>query len=251
MQLTRHWWSHNMWINALAGGGTIPKVPTASLLCHFNGTDTSTTITDEYGNSCTAQGNAQIDTAQSKFSGASLELDGTGDYVDAVSFDAATPGSSDWLIEYWIRPDINNALKCIASKRTNTTSNGGMAFYVTALGFLYIQTWNASAVSSLVLVGDINITTATWHHVAALKVGATWGVLLDGVVDATGTESDVAGTAGTEVFRIGRDAGNTARDFDGHIDEGRIVKGTEVAGIYPNDLTSLVYDVPVSPFEKG
>lgn len=37
------------------------------VLLHMNGTDASTTFTDESGKTWTAGGNAQIDTAQSKF----------------------------------------------------------------------------------------------------------------------------------------------------------------------------------------
>ena len=47
------------------------------LLLHCNGTDGSTTFTDEIGKTVTANGNAQIDTAQSKFGGASGLFDGT------------------------------------------------------------------------------------------------------------------------------------------------------------------------------
>lgn len=240
-------------VNALSGGGGIITNPAvvASFLSHFNGTDGSTTITDEYGNACAAQDNAQIDTAQSKFGGASLELDGTGDFVSVTDFADATPGSSDWLFECWVRPDINNAIKNVASKREASTTNGGWFIYIGADGKPVCAAWNAAGSVVVAPVGVTVVTTATWHHIGILKIGTLWGLLLDGVVDATGTESGVSGTAGTEVFRIGRDASNTARDFDGHVDEMRIVKGAEVAGIYPNALTSLTYTVPAGPFEKG
>lgn len=230
---------------------TSGKPVVASFLSHFDGTDTSTTITDEYGNACTAQDNAQIDTAQSQWGGASLELDGTGDFVSVVSFADSYPGSSDWLIECWIRPDINNALKCIASKRTNTTANGGWATFINATGKITLTAWDSSAGVIVNIAGTTTVSTAAWHHVGILKIGTAWGLLLDGVVDVTATETGTCGTAGAEDFRIGRDAGNTARDFDGHIDEMRIVKGAEVAGIYPDALTSLTYAVPPGPFEKG
>ena len=45
---------------------------TKSLL-HFDGADTSTTFTDESGKVWTPAADAQIDTAQSKFSGASIK----------------------------------------------------------------------------------------------------------------------------------------------------------------------------------
>jgi Bacterial regulatory proteins, tetR family len=54
------------------------------VLLHFDGADGSTTITDNNSGGAahawTANGNAQIDTAQSKLGGASCLFDGTGDY---------------------------------------------------------------------------------------------------------------------------------------------------------------------------
>ena len=61
--------------------------PQTSLLMHFNGTNGSTTMTDNSKNNfaVTAVGNAQLSTAQSKFGGSSLLLDGTGDYLTFAS----------------------------------------------------------------------------------------------------------------------------------------------------------------------
>ncbi len=58
----------------------------------MNGADGSTTFTDSAtggSHTWTAYGNAQIDTAQNKFGGASGLFDGSGDYID-------TPDSPDW-----------------------------------------------------------------------------------------------------------------------------------------------------------
>ncbi|MBI4688786.1 MAG: hypothetical protein HY754_00715 [Nitrospirae bacterium] len=52
------------------------------LMLHFNGTNGSTTFTDSAtSKSVTASGNAKIDTAQSKFGGASGLFNGTTDYL--------------------------------------------------------------------------------------------------------------------------------------------------------------------------
>ena len=55
-------------------------------LLHMDGADGSTTFIDESGKTWTRAGNAQIDTSQYKFGGASGLFDGSGDWVD-------TPGS--------------------------------------------------------------------------------------------------------------------------------------------------------------
>src|SRR3990167_7743345 len=55
------------------------------LLLHMDGTNGSTTFTDEIGKTVTANGNAQISTAQSKFGGASGLFNGAGDWIDVPS----------------------------------------------------------------------------------------------------------------------------------------------------------------------
>src|SRR5690606_24814837 len=62
-----------------------PGLKYAASLLHFNGANGSSTITDERGRAWVRFGNAQISTAQSKFGGASLLLDGAGDWVETGS----------------------------------------------------------------------------------------------------------------------------------------------------------------------
>ena len=74
---------------------------TKSLL-HMDGTDASTTFTDESGKTWTRGGDAQIDTASYKFGGASGLFDGTTDRL-------SVPDSSDFNLaggftcDCWIR----------------------------------------------------------------------------------------------------------------------------------------------------
>src|SRR3990167_4294419 len=72
-------------------------------LAHTDGTDGSTTFTDEAGIAITANGNAQIDTAQSKFGGASGLLDGTGDYLTTPDSDNYNFGSGDFSVDFQVR----------------------------------------------------------------------------------------------------------------------------------------------------
>src|SRR3990167_5787652 len=74
------------------------------LLLHMDGADASTTFTDEVGHVFTPAGNAQIDTAQSKFGGASGLFDGTGDYITTPNSADFDPGTGSFTAEMWIRP---------------------------------------------------------------------------------------------------------------------------------------------------
>ncbi|MFB3885601.1 MAG: chitobiase/beta-hexosaminidase C-terminal domain-containing protein [Thermodesulfobacteriota bacterium] len=87
---------------------------TKSLL-HMNGADGSTTFTDDApggSHTWTAYGDAQIDTSQSKFSGASGLFDGSGDYLSSPDSDDWYWGTGDFTIDFWVRfaalPGSNN-----------------------------------------------------------------------------------------------------------------------------------------------
>jgi hypothetical protein len=82
-----------------------PQFGSVSLLLHGDGANGSTTITDSsrLTNTVTAVGDAQISTAQSKFGGASIAFDGSGDYLTISSSSALSIGSGDYTVEFWIR----------------------------------------------------------------------------------------------------------------------------------------------------
>lgn len=196
------------------------------LLLHMDGVDASTTFTDETGKTITASGNAQIDTAQSKFGGASCLLDGTGDFLSVPDSTDFEPGSSDFTFECWIRPTVNNVLKCIGGKRLNTGANGYWNIYVNASGKLQLVCVAEDGTTTIINIsGSTTVTTATWHHVAISKIGTTWKIFLDGVQENSAVETAIVGTAGAAALNIGRDASNTTRDFNGHIDEAAVFFG--------------------------
>jgi hypothetical protein len=80
-----------------------PVFNNVSLLLHGNGTNGSTTITDNSPSpkTVTAVGNAQISTAQSKFGGASIAFDGSGDYLTVLNSSQFNFGVDDFTIEAW------------------------------------------------------------------------------------------------------------------------------------------------------
>ena len=78
-----------------------PNFANVELLLHGDGTNGSTTFTDDSNSSrtITASGNAQIDTAIKKFGSGSAEFDGTNSKL-IVSGNPL--GSGDFTIEFWI-----------------------------------------------------------------------------------------------------------------------------------------------------
>ena len=90
-------------------------------LLHFDGADTSTTITDESGKTWTPAGTAQIDTAQYKWT-SSLLLDGNSDYISTPDHDDFNVGSGDFTIDFWVRFNSvpgAGGYSCFFAQRTN------------------------------------------------------------------------------------------------------------------------------------
>lgn len=203
---------------------TDPDFANVVALLHLNGADGSTTITDVTGRSWSAIGNAQIDTAQSVFGGASLLLDGAGDYIDA-SHDVALNPNADYTFECRIRPNFTNTLKCIVGKRQVSGTSTGFAIYVDVNNKLAVNAWGTGGAVTISLTGTTNVQNGVWQSVAMVRSGTTWYAFLDGNLEGSTSETNGTPTS-TEPMYIGRDRSNTARDWNGHIDEVRITKGT-------------------------
>lgn len=219
----------------VAGGIRDPYFSNVGSLLHFDGADASTTFTDVKGLAWSANGNAQIDTAQSKWGGASGLFDGTGDFLGGFSTSTLNVGTGDFTIEAWIR--LNS-----------TGRNAILSKYVTAAGG-YLFDLGASTELRLIIgtgtfqtaTGATSLSTGVWYHVAATKSGTTLRVFLngtqDGSVTAAGTPADAARSP-----TIGRDPNDATRDFDGWIDDLRVTIGvarytanfTPPAAAFPN-----------------
>jgi hypothetical protein len=199
-------------------GGTPGDDDFASVvsLLHFNGADGSTTFTDVTGKTWTAAGNAQIDTAQSKFSGASGLFDGTGDFISASSSADFNVLPGDFTIEFHCR---------------FASSAGNQAFFE---GYLNSSNrWNVSLVSGAIVfytivggTGSIKITASapaatTWHHVALTKTGTTFTLWVNG--SSVGTSTTASYYSGNVAMYVA--SGGTGSNYNGHIDDFRITKG--------------------------
>lgn len=205
-----------------AAGSSDSLWTSVQIMLGFDHRDASTLIINESDSAAvvTAVGNAQVDTAQAKFGSASLLLDGTGDYLSLVSNSLYSVSNGDFTVECWVRRNASK-LQCIVGKRPGTGATE-WAFYLNATtNVLILQAYATSLV--LNITGTTGLTTG-WHHVAASRAGTTWRCFLDGALEASGTESATP-TGNSELLLIGRDASNTARDFNGWIDDFRFTSG--------------------------
>ena len=200
---------------------------TVSLL-HMNGADASVVFTDEAlggTHTWTTYGNAQIDTAQSKFGEASGLFDGAGDYIDTPDSTDWTMGNGDFTVDSWFRPASLTSNVCLIGQSDSAASGTTVSFYIyqtasTVLGKVFYGGTGITASSATVL--EIN----TWNHVALVRNGANLTIYLNGVAGGT------IGNIGTETINdsanklaVGRIGENNGYYFNGWIDELRISKG--------------------------
>ena len=201
-----------------------------SLLLHGNGTNGSTVITDSGPLllPVTAVGNAQISTAQSKFGGASIALDGAGSPMDRLTIPTGTAGlqfgAGDFTIECWVyRLDASsNAVVLALQGNLATPAGSSVIFYVSSSG-------NSDVYSGSSTFGVVspNPPLNEWAHIALVRSGTTLRSFLNGSV--VGTNASLGSAAindGIPTYpnTIGSFATNT-NGFNGYIDDVRITKG--------------------------
>jgi len=201
-------------VGGIGGNDTFTK-----LLLHLDGSDASTTITDSSseGHSFSASGNAQIDTAQSKFGGASLLLDGSGDYINLGSTPTSLqPGTGDFAIDYWIRINSIGSLNVIAE--WGSYLNGFMIRFNSSTMSMFIN--NSAKTFSW------SPSTSTWYHHAFSRDGSNLRFFVDGTqVGSTASSSENITLGGSSNCRIGSPTHTSGQDVNGWIDEFRFSKG--------------------------
>lgn len=218
-----------------------PSFASVKLLLHCNGTDASTTFTDSSSAAQTvaARGNAQIDTGQSKWGGASAQFDGTEDALTIASPSGLTL-SGDFTVELWARRTGGEWSPTLVKLHTSSTWFGGWALAWNQIGDddgTQFETWSSPSDGS-------------WHHIAWTRSGSTHRVFVDGTQVATFTDSSTISTVrvsigGTFQPYDGVDyfADTVENSITGHLDDVRITAGVA-------RYTSS-FSAPSAEFEEG
>ena len=187
-------------------------------LLHFDGTDGSTTFTDEKGHAFTALGNAQIDTSEKKFGTGSGLFDGSGDYLSAASSADFGFGSGDWTVESFVRPSVTPVGNvCLFDNRSSGVQ--GIGIYVSAN--MSGNKFSIATNSAIVAYGG-TFTQNQWAHMAVTRSGNTVRGFIAGVLMFTYT--DTRTYASSAPLKFGADNVGGAQ-FNGRTDEFRVTKG--------------------------
>ena len=203
------------------------------LLLHCNGTDASTTFTDDSSGGAgsphtfTARNSAQLDTAQQKFGTASgLFTSATSDYIDTPDSADWAPGTSDFTWETWIRHNGSVVTAKIIGQYANT--DNAWYFQAGATGFSFFHK-DGGVVRINSSASYAAISADTWYHLVWARdvAGNAWHWYIDGVEK---TVSDGEGTANTTLNDLGvgtltigaaRNAEGTYNYLNGWMDEVR------------------------------
>lgn len=210
----------------------------SQVLLHGEGSDTSTTFIDDFGNAWTAIGNAQIDTAQFKFGSSSILLDGTGDGIKCTQM--ASMGDHSWTAEGWVRFNTlpGNGIYMNLFMASNASNFGFIGRILNTSGIYSLRIWISSNGTSYNVTSDngVNITApsaGTWYHFVFSFDAKTghYRSYWDGT--AAHALASTARVCAVTKMHWGIYGDDSTTPLDGWLDELRFLR----ACVYPNGTT--------------
>ena len=216
---------NNSWPTVVAPND--PYFNNVSLLLRMNGSNGSTTFTDDSLESRTiTRANATISTVQSKYGGSSGSFIPTSYLQTAAAPGLQFPG--DFTIELW-HYTASSADMVLGSSsdgtntqifRLNQSGNTG------AIGFYMNNTQ--------VILSQANLALNTWQHLAFCRSGTNTRMFVDGIQKGT-TNTTWSGTFRMDVIGVWWFQGSpSSYYFNGYMDDLRITKNF---GRYTSNFT--------------
>ena len=157
---------------------------TKHALLHFEGSNGSTTMTDDYGNAWTANGTAQLTTGDKKFGNSSLYLDGTSGYLTCNKLEIS---GERWTIDFWVK------FNSTAIKNILNTNFGILLTYDTSKLRLWLGDGISSWTIASAVFGASTLNPGQWYHIALDYDGSNYRLYVNGNVDLTIANSNYIG----------------------------------------------------------
>lgn len=221
---------------AADGGSSDPNFSSVSLLLHMDGSNGSTTFTDSSSNALTvtANGSAQISTAEAKWGTGALRTTRSAGQLTLPST-ALLELTGDFTIEFWVYAvqdrgrlvDLAGWPSTFEINQNSTAEVGNNAYKI------YIRNADVELFDNVA----IGLANQVWRHVALTRSGTDLRLFGGGTLYGTRTHSSTLTVSGV----AGRAAGLDY--FDGYIDDFRVTKG--VARYTAN------FTAPTAPFPNS
>ncbi len=215
------------------------------LLAGFDGLDTATDQDDESDSLrvATYVGNAQVDTAQSRFSRGSLLVDGTTDaatFPDSADWDF---GTGDFTVEGHFRwaADTNAFQTLLGQWDSSASQKAWVILYTTGTNLMEFYMSANGSTNALKHSFSFTPSVGTWYHIVVSFDGTTYRFYIDGVLRDTSTSLTTPHNS-TVALSIGGEI-DGAFGWEGNADEIRVTKGVDR---YPAAFTALTL-----PFPRG
>jgi hypothetical protein len=169
---------------------------------------------------------AAISTAESKFGGGSLKLNGTNSRIMCPDSEDFNFGAGDWTVDFWVRfyvlPPSPLALIGQYDGGTNQRS------WVISLGpgtMDLLWSNNGAGANSLTGPPAWSPVVNTWYHIAYCRQGANLYIFQDGVLKGTNTTlSGVTLWNSTATFAVGGSSAG-GENNQAYLEEVRVTKG--------------------------
>lgn len=178
-------------------------------------------LAEVQGHPLTAFGDAKIDTAQSKFGGSALLLDGTGDYLSTPDSPDWDLGSGDFTIDFWLRINALGANQQVIGQWTGAGAQGAWFVQISTGGnLIFAYTTDGSTFLSKSFAWGA--VASTWYHVAIVRSGDNLMAFVNGTQIGT-TQSLTGATifSANAVLTVGGNP-STGQYSNGWLDEIRI-----------------------------
>ena len=182
----------------------------------------------------TANGNAQVDTAQSQFGGASALFDGTDDYLTTAQ-SSNLSFATDFTIEGFAR---SASLGTIVSNRTVDAT--GFDVGTLTLERQSDDTLNLNLKDSANIVSSAT-SDNTWFHWAIVRSSGTITLYVDGTSEGTSSNTVTIGSGSHNQLQFGC-LGNAVADYNGYIDEVRVSKVARYTGAFTPTASAFTND---------
>lgn len=227
------------WQTSGGGGGgsnyLVPPFADVSSLLHFNGTNGSTTFTDQVaGNTWTAT-NVTISTAQSLFGG------GSGLFTGAPNSAIVMPtnskfniGTNPWTLELSIYPNGTHQTGARLFQTSNGDVYAGINVALTS-GQTFVLYMSVNG-SSWAISGAVPFTlgTGVWNRVLIQYTGSLLQSFVNGSLASSSSATGLSPYYNSsDSIVIGGQTVGTSRSINAYVDEFRFTNGLALVSYYP------------------